>query len=177
MGNHDNELIFGDLFEDIHDLNTGLSIKSTCRLVGENNIRIIDKSTRDGNTLHLTAGHLGRLLFQLISETDFFQSFCCTFTAFFLADTGKRKCDLDIRENILMRDQVVGLKYKTDRMVSVCVPVSVFVVFGRSSVDDQITGGVLVETADNVQHRRLTASGLAKDRNKFTVTEAEANTF
>ena len=74
-----------------------------------------------------------------------------------------------------MRDQVIRLENETDRMVTVCIPVSVLVILGGSSINDQITGGVLVKTADNVQHGRLTASGLTEDRNKFTVTEAETD--
>ena len=49
-----------------------------------------------------------------------------------------------------MRDQVVGLEDKADRVIAVGVPVAVLVVFGRDAVDDQIAFIVAVQTADDV---------------------------
>ena len=51
-----------------------------------------------------------------------------------------------------MRYQIIALEYKADCMIPVGIPVSVFILFGRNAVDNQITGIVSVKTADNVQH-------------------------
>ena len=38
------------------------------RLVGEQNVRVVDKRSRDGDALHLAAGHLVRLFVELVAE-------------------------------------------------------------------------------------------------------------
>ena len=90
MGYHDNEFILGDLLKDIHDLYAGFCIQSTGRLVGEDNIRVVDKSTGNSYTLHLTTGHLRRLFLQLIAKAYFPQRLRRTLATLLFADTGKR---------------------------------------------------------------------------------------
>ena len=53
----------------------------------------------------------------------------------------------------LTRDQadLEALEYKAYRTVSVNVPISVVIFFSRFSVDDKVTRGVSVKTADNVE--------------------------
>ncbi len=76
-----------------------------------------------------------------------------------------------------MGNQVVGLENETDGVVSVRIPVSCLVLLGRFAVDDQITGRVFVQSADDVEHRRLSASGRTQERNEFCVSEGHRNTF
>ncbi len=73
MRDHDNELISGYFLEDIHDLHGGFRVKRTGGLVREEYIRVIDKCARDGDALHLPAGHLVWLFIDLIAKTDLFQ--------------------------------------------------------------------------------------------------------
>ena len=53
--NHNHKAVLGDFLEKIHNLNTGICIKCSCRLIREKDVRIIDKSSCDRNSLHLTA--------------------------------------------------------------------------------------------------------------------------
>jgi hypothetical protein len=80
-------------------------------------------------------------------------------------------------QNGLVRNQIVALEYETDGMVAVGVPVPVFEVLGRSAVDDQVTFGVLVETADDVQHGGLSAAGRSQDRDKLVAPKTQVDAF
>lgn len=61
-----------------------------------------------------------------------------------------------------MRDQVVALEDKADRVVPVGIPVAVLILFRGNAVDDQIAAVVAVEAADDIQKRRL--SGTARPK-------------
>jgi hypothetical protein len=61
-------------------------------------------------------------------------------------------------------------------MVTVGVPVAVLEILGRLALDYQVAGGVLIETADDIQQRRLAAAGVAKDRDEFALAELDAHT-
>ena len=73
MGNHDNQSVLGHFFQQIHYLNTCLTIQGTCRFIRQKDIRVIHQGTGQRYTLHLTTGHLIRLLMDLIPQTYFFQ--------------------------------------------------------------------------------------------------------
>lgn len=53
--NHDDKSVFCDFFEDIHYLNARCAVESAGRFVGEDNIGIVNDSSRDSYTLHLSA--------------------------------------------------------------------------------------------------------------------------
>ena len=67
-----------------------------------------------------------------------------------------------------MRDQIVALEDETDGKVAVIIPVFIFEIFGGSAIDDQITAGILIQPADDVEQGRLAASALSQDGDKFT---------
>ena len=52
---HDDQLILGDLLEDLHDLHAGGRVQRTGGLVGKENIGVVDDGAGNGHTLHLTA--------------------------------------------------------------------------------------------------------------------------
>ena len=55
-----------------------------------------------------------------------------------------------------MRDQIVTLEYKTNRMITVRIPVSVLIFFCRNAIDDQISAVITVQSSDNIQKRSFT---------------------
>lgn len=61
--------------------------------------------------------------------------------------------------------------------IVLAVPVTVLKVLGGNTIDNQVTTGVLIQTADNVQHGGFTASGRSQNRHKLTFAELEINTF
>lgn len=52
-----------------------------------------------------------------------------------------------------MRDQIVALEYKTNRMITVRIPVSVLIFFRGNAIDDKISAVVAVQSSDNIQKR------------------------
>ena len=71
--NHDNQAVARDFLKQIHDLHAGFRVQRTGRFIRKQNIRIIDQRTRNRHPLHLSAGHLARLLVRLFPKTHFFQ--------------------------------------------------------------------------------------------------------
>jgi len=78
VGDHDDQAVFGDLLENFHDLNAGLRVQRTGRLVSQDDIRIVDQRTGNSDTLHLSAGHLAGLFGKLTAQSDILQRFLCT---------------------------------------------------------------------------------------------------
>ena len=73
MRHHHHEAVFGDLFEQIHDLHGSVGIKRTGRLVGEHDVRIVHQCARNGHALLLTAGKLVRLFVDMLAQTHLFK--------------------------------------------------------------------------------------------------------
>lgn len=58
-------------------------------------------------------------------------------------------------------------------MISVSVPVSVLVIFGRNSIDYQISLGVMVKTAYDIEHSGLSAARMTEYGDEFVFTECD----
>ena len=173
---HDDEAVAGDLLEKLHDLHARLRVKRTGRLVGKQNVGVIDKGAGDRNALHLSARHLVRLFLELIAKTDLAQRLNGASTALVARNTRKRECKLDVREYRLVGDQVIALENEADRVVAVGVPVAVGKFLGGATVDYQISARVAVKTADNVEHRGFATARRTEDRHEFVRAEAQAYT-
>ena len=172
---HDDQTILGDLAEQIHDLNAGFGIQSTRRLVGKKDVGIVDQCTRDGDTLHLTAGHLIGLFVELISQSYLLQYLDSATASLGLSDAGECQCQLDVGKYRLMWDQIVALKNKADGMVAVGIPIAVAILLGGTAVNDQVAAGVLVKSADDVEKRGFSASGRAENRDKLVFPKLNVN--
>ena len=177
MRDHDDELIFCDLLQQIHDLHARFTVERAGRLVGEQDVGIVDDCARDGHALHLTAGHLVWRLVKLAAKPDLFQRLDGARAPLLTGDAGERQRELDVGQHALVRDEVVALKDKADGVVAVCVPVAVVVLLGGAAVDDEVAGGIAVQTADDVQQRGLAAAGLAQNRDELALTEGNVDTF
>ena len=174
---HDDEPVFRDLLQQLHNLHRGIGVQGARRLIRQENIRVVHQGAGNGDTLHLSAGHLVRFLLKLIPETDPAQSLLGTATAFGVRHTRNRQRQLHICQYRLVRDQVIGLEDKTDGMISVCVPVRISELSCRSSVDDQVSGAEAVQSADDIQKCGLAAAGMTQDRNELALTEFEIDSL
>ena len=171
VGHHDDQPVFGDLLQQLHNLDRGLGVQRARRFVRQQDIRVVHQGAGDGDALHLAAGHLVRLLLKLIPEPDFAQGFLRPAAALGMRHARDRQRQLHIRQNRLVGDQVIGLKDKSDGVVAVGVPVGVRELSGGASVDNQISRAEAVQTPDDVQQCRLTAARVAQDRDKLTLSE------
>ena len=172
---HDDELIFCDLLQQIHDLHARLTVERTGRFVGEQNVGVVDDGARDGHALHLAAGHLVRRFVELVAQADLFQRLDGARAPLLTGDARERQRELNVGQHALVRDEVVALKDKADGVVAVRVPVAVVVLLCGAAVDNEVAGGVAVQAADDVQQRGLAAAGLAQDRNELVFTKGNVD--
>ena len=150
MGDHDDQAVLGDFLEQIHDLHAGFGVKRTGRLIRQQDIGVVHQGSGDGDSLHLTAGHLVGFFVELLAEPYLFQGGDRLLPPLGRRNAGDRKGEFDIGKHRLMGNQIVALKHKSDRMVAVGIPVPVLVLFGGDAVDDEITAVIPVKTPDNV---------------------------
>ena len=158
MCDHNDQTVFRYLSKKIHDLHTGVTVQCPGRLICKQDLRIIDQRSCNCNSLHLASRHLVRLLVKLLPQTNLLQCIYCTLSSFFLPDSRNCQCQLYICKHRLMRDQIVTLKYKTNRMITVRIPVSVLIFFRGNAIDDKISAVVAVQSSDNIQKRGFTGT-------------------
>ena len=159
MRNHDDQAVVGDLGEQVHDLHTGLRVERARGLVGQQDLGIVDKRTGDGDALHLTAGKLAGLFAHVLGKPHAAERLDGALTALGAGHAGKREGQLDVFQNGLMWDKIVGLEHEADAVVAVRVPIAVLVLACGHTIDEQVAAIVMVKAADDVEH-----GGLARAR-------------
>ena len=58
-------------------------------------------------------------------------------------------------------------------MVAIGIPIGIAIFFGGTAVDDQVALGILIQAADDVEHRGLSAARGAEDGHKLAAAEAQ----
>ena len=96
MSYHDDQLGGGDVLEDLHDLCAGLGIEGSCRLVRQDDIRVVDQGAGDGHTLNLASGHLRRPFVDLVAQTYLLERFDCAASPLIGGYAGEGECELDV---------------------------------------------------------------------------------
>ena len=172
---HNYKTLACNLTDKIHDLYRGVGVKRTRRLVRKKYLGIVYQCSCNGNSLTLTARKLIGSLVVLIGKTNLVKRRLGTGNSLLLLNAGNGERKLYVAKHRLVRNKVVALENKSYAMVAVNVPIAVAVGLGASSVDNEITRGVSVKTADDVKKRCLTAAGGTEDRNKLLVTEGNVN--
>ena len=175
VGDHHDEPVSRHFLQKFHDLNTRLAVQRPGRLIGKQNIRIVDKRPGDRHPLHLSAGHLVRFLVELASEPYLFQRLDRALPPLTFPDARDRQRQFHICQNGLVWDQVVTLKDKSNRMVPVGIPVSVFVFFCRNAVDDQVSAVIAIQSSDDIQKRRLSRAAWSQNRHKLVVAQIQTD--
>ena len=175
MRDHNDQPVLGHLLQKLHDLNARFRIQRAGRLVGQQNVGVIDQRTRDGNALHLPAGHLSRPLVRLFAQPYLLQRGLRAPSALRAGHAGDRQRQLNVGQHRLVRNEIVALEYKADRVVAVGVPVAVGIFFGRNAVDDQIAAVVAIQAADDVQQRGLAGAAGPEDRHEFVIAQVETD--
>ena len=75
-----------------------------------------------------------------------------------------------------MRDQVIALEDETDGVISVRIPVGIPVFLGTDAVNEEVAGGVLIESSEDVEHGGFSAARGSEYRNKLALSESEVDT-
>ena len=82
MSYHNNKPVLCDLLEHFHYLNAGIAVQCAGRLIRKKNIGIIDQSSGNSNSLHLTAGKLIRTFMLMLFKSYLFKGFNSSFSSF-----------------------------------------------------------------------------------------------
>ena len=128
VGHHDDQTVLSDISQEVHDLDTGLGVKSTGWFVSQEDFRIVNQRSSNGDTLHLTARKLRGLLPDVLGQPDAFQGLQRALAAFASGDTREGQRQLNVGQDGLVRDQVVGLENEANAVVAVGVPIAGLVV-------------------------------------------------
>ena len=171
VGDHDDQPIPSDFLQKIHDLYAGFRIQRAGGFVCQKNFRVVDQGTGDGHPLHLAAGHLIGLFVDLIGESHLLKGGNGSAAALISGNTGKGQRQLHVGKDALVGDQVVALENKADGVVAVGVPVPIPERLGGDAADGEVAGGVLIQTADDVEQGCLAAAGMAENGHKFIFPE------
>ena len=112
---------------------------------------------------------------RLLLKADLDQGLLRAFLPLCACNAADGERQFDIGKNRLMRDQVVALEHKADCVVAVGIPVPVAVFFRGDIVDNEVTGIIAVQSADDIQECGLAGTGRTENRDKFIVAEGQRN--
>ncbi len=171
VSDHDDQAIFGNLGEQVHDLHGGMGIQGAGGLVGQNDLRVVDERAGNGHALHLAAGKLARLLVHVLGKPHGRQGLLGPPGALGFPYARQRQRQFHILQNSLVRNEVVALEHESDAVVAEGVPVAVLVAMGGNAVDDHVAGIVVVQTAHHVQQRGLARARGAENGYELIVAE------
>ena len=156
-------------------LAAGVAVQRAGGLIRQQDIRVVDQRTGNGNALHLAAGHFAGVLVQLIAQPHLLQRLGGAALALCARDAGNGQGQLHVGQNGLMGDQVVALEHKADGVVAVGVPIAVGVLFGGDPVDDKVTAVVPIQAADDVQQGGLAGAAGAQNGHEFVVPQVQTD--
>ena len=108
---------------------------------------------------------------RLLCQTYAFQRLQSTLPPFLPFHAGECHGKLYVRQNRLMRNQIITLKNKPDGVVAIGIPVTVFVTAGRNTAKSHLAGIVPIQSADDVQQSSLPRSADPFHCNELTFAE------
>ena len=62
-----------------------------------------------------------------------------------------------------MGNKIIALEYEADGVVSVSIPIAILVHGGGFAVDQQISRGIAIKSADDIEHRGLATARRTKN--------------
>ena len=124
--------------QDLHHFHGGLAVQGTGRLVGQDDLRLGDESTGDGNTLLLSAGQFVRHVVCPVLQTEFVQVFQGQLVALLPTDSLIEKRKRHILHGILEGNEIERLEDESYH------PVPVFGASGFAQVLDERAVQVIV---------------------------------
>ena len=173
MRNHNDETSLGYILQNIHNLHAEFTIQCTRRLVRKNNLGIVDYGSCNRDALHLSTAQLVWAFVNFLVHIDFVErgNRLGSTRLFILAY--EAQCKLDVFEHGEMGNKIVTLENETDGRISVRVPMLVVKIARGNSADDEVTAGVSVKTAYDVEHSGFSATGRTENCNKLALSEIE----
>src|SRR5690606_29659601 len=143
-------------------------VQVTSRLIGKDQLRIIDYRTGNGNTLLLTTGKLLWEVITAVHNLNFLQYLFHAFLTFCGRDIGVDQRKFHVFKYGQFIDQVETLEYKSN-IVLTQIRAFVFLEMCHLNIIEKITTFIqIIQKTDNVQKGRLSTSRRSHYCNKFT---------
>src|SRR6185369_11838700 len=135
----------------IDELSGVLRVEICRRLISQDQRGMMNDGACDGDPLALAAGEQVRTVMGAGGETDAFKSFANPFAAVGRADTLNEQRELNIFTGCEDGNEIEGLKNETDRFAAQLRGASRAECARVDAVDENATGGGLVDAADEVE--------------------------
>ena len=170
---YDDELVSRDLAQSLHDALGRRAVEVACRLVRNDDRRVLGKSSRDRDPLLLPAREPRHLGSPVLREADQIDEFEYARLAFLLFFAGQKHHDLDILVDRVAVYQVEILKDISNEGLSVDLIILGAVGGGVLPAYEHLALFIAVESADNIEEGRLTASALSGYGYEFAYVEVK----
>ena len=171
MRDNDDELFCREAFECIEHLSAGIGIQSAGRLVGHDNLRILDERTRDCDTLLLAAGELIRVAAAVPCEIDVIEDAVDLLIRCRPVLQLQRQCD--IRADGEFLEDIVLLENEADVGIAVAVEALLGEILGGDALDDDLAAVIGIEAAEQVEHCGFAAAGFAEQEDHALFRKAQ----
>src|SRR5262245_12996533 len=146
---HDDENaagVEGDGPEQFEHLVPSVRVEGACRLVADNQLRVVHQRTGNGHTLLLAAGQLSRQPLHTLTQADAAEGLLCPGHGLVTPNTINEQGDGDIFRCRQCRQKVEGLKHKTNMLTAIPGPVALAQMIDILT-KDQTLAVVLIEDA------------------------------
>src|SRR5438093_13573279 len=176
VGDHDDGLleISVQRLEQIQDFLARLRVEFARGLVREEQGRIVRQGNRDGDPLLLAAAHLVRPMARTVGEADEVEEFLRPSLPGRAVFGGEAHRQLDVFLGGERRDEVEELEDEARLAQSISDELSVAHVDQVGAVHLDPTRGRAVDSAKDIQERRLAASRRPSNRDEFAVVDVQA---
>ena len=152
VGNHyDSHPRTVQIFKNLHYFHGSLTIKSTGRFIGQDNLRLSDKGTGDSNTLFLSTGHFIRHVVRPILQSQAIQIFQCHGVTLAATYSLIEKRKRHILYCIFKGNQVKRLKDEPDHTVPVFSRFSLTEVFDQCTIQIILTGIIVIQNTQYIK--------------------------
>ena len=111
----------------------------------------------------------------MLAQADLTQGVGGAFPPLAAGDAADRQGKLHVREDVLVRDQIVALEDEADRVIAVGIPIAGRIFFRGDPVDRKLAAVIAVQTADDVQQRGLARAAGAENRHEFVVPQVQTD--
>ena len=160
MGDHEDKAGLRPLLETVEDGLGSPLVQVPGRLVAEDELRVLDQGTRDGDSLLLSSGELVRVLVPVVEQSHLLQ--CPVGTLLLVLGIGY---DIEGKHHVLsyreLVDQLVVLEDESAVARAVVASLLVREAGDVLAVDEDLAGGRLIQGPKPVEQGGLSASALA----------------
>ena len=172
MRDEQNQMVAGDLTEQIHDKDGVRLVKVSRRLVGKDDARILDNGARNGNALLLTARERVRRAVLKALHADICERGVHAFPHFpavFHPAQAQGVC------NVVVAGDIAAEVVVLEDVAHFAVAQGVGVLADVLTVHGQTAAGKAIQTADDVEQRGFAAPALAENGNHAPLGQVKAD--